>query len=487
MFVGVPISALRTDCYKTPIGLKDWLVSFPYRILPVAIASVLTLSSCTDRQYDLLTGPEPLESDEQVPAKTGVCLMPNGGIPLESGVTELLICGVTVRIGPYVPGTVFGEFQSGPDAKASSIVIPPTFRPQANWLFDPPVSSATIIFFNYTSDEKYMIAFNAAGEAVDIVTFAGHVLGVTRTVSGLGIVRVSVGGPGAFGLTFLSFVRAGLELTCTPASVTRGEPTSCTASAMPAGATLQVQEWSFVGAGGLTANEVSNESTWSGPLVVSGTVTVRALVDETELTSDATVTVGARNWSAVHPSFEVVDASPGLRAEPRPTEIGQFGAVQFEVTADGAVAAVAEVPSGPNAGFHYLTAIPYGVRARVFVNTVALRVRSEFWYTQPRRRRTNAAGEDLCGRADVVPFIAVVREHEGMTFASGSHTRFYRDKLFELAGPPLENVVMGQLFAVLSAVNTPFADAMEAAGIESDKADDAQNAPMYCFFTGTRY
>ena len=46
---------------------------------------------------------------------------------------------------------------------------------------------------------------------------------------------------------------------------------------------------------------------------------------------------------------------------------------------------------------------------------------------------------------------------------------------------------MGQLFAVLSAVHTPFAAAMEAAGIESDKADDAQNAPMYCFFTGIRY
>ena len=413
--------------------------------------------------------------------------MPNGGIPLESGVTELLICGVTVSIGPFAPGTVFGELQSPPDASASSLIIPPTFDPRANWLFDPPVSSATIIFFNFSSAEQYMIAFNAAGEAVDIVTFAGDVLNVLGTVSGSGIVRVSVGGPGPFGVTFLSFVRAGLELTCTPASVIRGEPTSCTASPMPTGATLEVQEWSFLGAGGLTVNEESNESVWSGPLVVSGTVTVRALVDGTEMTSDAIVSVGARNWSAVRPSFDVVDASPGLRAEPRPTEIGQFGAVQFEVTADGAVAAVTEVPSGPNAGLHYLTAIPYGVRARVFVNTVALRVGSAFWFTQPRRRRTNAAGEDLCSRADVVPFIGVVRIHEGMTFASGSHTRFYRDKLFELAGPSLENVVMGELFAVLSAVNTPFAVAMEAAGIESDKADNAQNAPMYCFFTGIRY
>ena len=53
-------------------------------------------------------------------------------------------------------------------------------------------------------------------------------------------------------------------------------------------------------------------------------------------------------------------------------------------------------------------------------------------------------------------------------------------------GPSLENVVMGQLFEVLSAANTPFAAAMEAAGIESDRAD-VENAPQYCFFTGIEY
>ena len=133
MFVGVPISALRTDCYKTPIGLKDWLVRFPYRIMPVAIASVLTLSSCTDRQYDLLTGPERLGSDEQVPAQTGTCLVPNPGIYLESGVTELLICGVTVSIGPYAPGTVFGEFPRRPEPLAARRGTSPTVEQRVGY------------------------------------------------------------------------------------------------------------------------------------------------------------------------------------------------------------------------------------------------------------------------------------------------------------------------------------------------------------------
>ena len=102
---------------------------------------------------------------------------------------------------------------------------------------------------------------------------------------------------------------------------------------------------------------------------------------------------------------------------------------------------------------------------------------------QPTRPYTDAAGFVRCARADVQPFQAVFRRHEGSTLAAGSHTRFYRDKLDATAPPQLEGIVAEKPFQVLGRANPIFSNAMTLAQAESGKADDAANRPTYCLFT----
>ncbi len=163
---------------------------------------------------------------------------------------------------------------------------------------------------------------------------------------------------------------ATLEITCVPASVMRGNPVDCTATS-GAEANIVVKEWSFSGTNGLTAGEMSGVNPWSGPLVTGGTVTVKADVDGMETTATTSVSVTARNWAGVTPSFTVAESSPGPLPG-NPTVIGDFGKIGFRPVATSQAAAVAQVPSGPNVGMNYLRRIPYGIEATVHVNTVAL-------------------------------------------------------------------------------------------------------------------
>lgn len=227
-------------------------------------------------------------------------------------------------------------------------------------------------------------------------------------------------------------------------------------------------------------DEASDANPWQGALVVGGKVTVTAEVDGVEGSAETTVTVTARDWSSTTTPFTVSEDSPGpLPATP--VQVGDLGKVGFRPAV--LTSAITEVPDGPNAGLHYLSGIPYGIEAIIHVNTTALKQGSQFWQWQPRRRFTDAAGIAHCSRADVVPFQAVVRNHEGSTLAQGSHARFYRDKLDDLAGPALEDIVAPEAFAVLGLANPRFEAAMQTAQTESAKADDAANRPSYCLFT----
>jgi len=82
----------------------------------------------------------------------------------------------------------------------------------------------------------------------------------------------------------------------------------------------------------------------------------------------------------------------------------------------------------------------------------------------------------------VAPFEAVVRRHEGLTMASGSHTRFCKDKLDQVAGPPMEDVVAKEAFMVFDGADSVFMDAMTQALTETNKADSPEYRPSYCLF-----
>jgi len=273
---------------------------------------------------------------------------------------------------------------------------------------------------------------------------------------------------------------ATLELDCTPTSVVRGDDVACTASANPASSTLVVKEWSFADGSGLTAGETSSTNPWMGPLVVSGTVTVRADVDGAEMTADAPVTVQARNWSNELASFNVVEDNPGPLPV-MPTVVGDLGQIGYFPQLDPGK--LMEVPAGPNQRLYYLTGIPYGIEARVNVNTVALAQGSAFWQKQAPLKYINAAGDEICGKADVLLFPQVVRDHEGIGMMADSHARLFKDKMDQLMGPALEGAVAGTDFELVGVFNPLFLNVVAQADLEDDKADLPPLVPMFCFFT----
>jgi hypothetical protein len=80
------------------------------------------------------------------------------------------------------------------------------------------------------------------------------------------------------------------SLSCSPSTVTRGDTVTCTVSNTAAG---NITSWQFDG-GNATVIGPSKTLTWSGPMVVSGTVTVR--VNSLSFMAQSDITVNPRSW-----------------------------------------------------------------------------------------------------------------------------------------------------------------------------------------------
>ena len=90
---------------------------------------------------------------------------------------------------------------------------------------------------------------------------------------------------------------AELILICTPETVVRIEqPVTCAASATPAEADLEIVRWTFRGGDAPDIVENTRSRTWAGPMAISGTVHVEALVNGEPKFEEVEVTVTPRHW-----------------------------------------------------------------------------------------------------------------------------------------------------------------------------------------------
>lgn len=274
-----------------------------------------------------------------------------------------------------------------------------------------------------------------------------------------------------------------LSLLC-PTSVARaGQAAICVASASDIHAAVAISAWHFdPDSSGLTRVDRSVDVTdlsWAGRMATSGTVVVDGTVDGTPGSARAHINVTARDWSQVFPAFSTNEIDPGSLPEV-PDSLGDLGHIGFHPSTLGT--SVKEIMGGPNRGLNYLSAPPYAIEARINVNTVALAVKSRFWFNQPPQRYVRPDGTEGCARRDVVPFIPVIRRHEGVGLFPGSHARFFQDTLFAETGLSLEAVVGNSGWSVLNVANSRFRAVMSAAQRESAKADSKAYRPSYCFF-----
>jgi len=67
----------------------------------------------------------------------------------------------------------------------------------------------------------------------------------------------------------------------------------------------------------------------------------------------------------------------------------------------------------------YFTEVPVEALSRIRINRIALSTNSDFYNLQPKN-----ASPGKCKRSDVVPFLPLVEDHEGLTL-SRHHTPVY--------------------------------------------------------------
>jgi hypothetical protein len=170
---------------------------------------------------------------------------------------------------------------------------------------------------------------------------------------------------GGFTLTVTEVVQqqpATLVLECNGArgavSVERGASLSCAARTEPAGGQVTDARWTFrdTQGDGPAITGPAGQNTWSGPMVVGGTVTLAAKVNGDEQSATAAVTVTKRAWRDVLPERRTVHCpAAGVADCPlnvplvHDMDVGQTR-VRWRILPRGR-----RITAGPNTGWNYFS------------------------------------------------------------------------------------------------------------------------------------
>ncbi len=148
------------------------------------------------------------------------------------------------------------------------------------------------------------------------------------------------------------------KLSCSPSPATRGQTATCTASVTgaPAGATISYSGWKFTD-GTNTVTSTNSAATWSGTMVVGGTVSVTIKVNQQSFPLSASVSVNNRNWHTSPASANQVPNGTFITLPVPPQNTGQdsgLGSSQWRAEDSGAPGSTI-ADNGPNHGFYFYT------------------------------------------------------------------------------------------------------------------------------------
>lgn len=244
------------------------------------------------------------------------------------------------------------------------------------------------------SDEKLELEFDGV---VDEVEFFARALSGTE-------VR-AIAGAGSAG----KCKKPGLEVSCSPDPIVRGEEITCEASARSSGEAPDVRRWFFEDGG--SAVEVERTlPTWSGTMVVSGTVSVVGGPIEAPDTARTEVAVSARNWND-RPPQQVTEIrcsgrGSGCPLRDPPQTFADIAQGQFRPAniLRPFTRRIEEVTAGPNTGWWFLEGDDGPLvfqEYRIFLHDLLFDPSDPFW----RRRST-------CSPRQVSLYRSEVRRHE---------------------------------------------------------------------------
>lgn len=162
-------------------------------------------------------------------------------------------------------------------------------------------------------------------------------------------------------------------LTLAPTSLTRGATLNATVNVTPtAGQSIQVVGWAYTTAAGETvtrpASDAGFQTGWSGPVALSGTMTLRYTATPTggqagapqAITAPVTVTDRTGGTWAAAPTLGAEAAFAGQPSPPRLyRQLGRHNVPAPTLPTPTTKA----IPAGPNAGFTYVESITAGTYA----------------------------------------------------------------------------------------------------------------------------
>ena len=392
-------------------------------------------------------------------------------------------CGFEVNVIPtmYV-GNGFGAFQNVQYGYGPSSPIRITFaapvRELSVTVADPDFAgnSATITTPSGTSTQQFL-----HDGAPGVMTYD------TALFSDSGITQLDLTpAPNDWVYYFeISFVPAPfIRVTCTPSNgVIRFTTTvTCTAAPSKSGMTAQINEWRFRGRAPFAyvqVTETLSTNTWAGPVAASGAISAHGTLSDGSTNSGS-----ARVMTEYRRAF--LDSLPDILKQEdsaadlpvRPDSVSKLGHVHVPVGTSAWLdfGWYDSLPKGgPGSGYLFFKKVPIRVLLTIHINRVALKESSAFWFNQRKNRQGT-----WCSRADVVPFVPVVEQHEGINWDQGSHTERFRAKLLQIAAVGMEPVV-GRNDTELQAQGDTFASKLvKAAADSSDVADSFP--PQYCNF-----
>jgi hypothetical protein len=278
-----------------------------------------------------------------------------------------------------------------------------------------------------------------------------------------------------------------LELNCNGSSdslrITRADDVRCVVAG-----TTQVTGWDFAADGTGYRNPSGGGAPftgmeWKGPVVLSGTITVRALVAGQEDTRNVRVTVGPRVWAGKQVQRQAAEEPASASHAPaRPDSVQQLGHIHSFLYLELSRDKWEPILSGPNANLAYLVDPPISYEGVIHVNRTALAVGSDFWNAQYRRQRSSGVVDCLQREADITGFIPVILKHEGVGFDPKSHAFLFVTEVERAGNPEFERVVgtsVQDLETQSGAIVKTVGGLAETA---SARADSAGYAPPWCRF-----
>lgn len=476
----------------------------------VVVLTLLAAVACSESPVERTMGPEATTIDS-VAWRAQMAHRP--GLFLSETMTDCASACTFIPTNYHCGGTkVECSFQGDPVTAKPNSIVPRTavVTGSGALLCNSTMGRVVGYFLGIEVASADMVPIDQSDCGADNITFGG-----TATItSEEGIDSVVIepmspwtfpvqgGGTGiasAFYTVQLNDEGIPFTLSCTP-TVVRGAAVTCTATKVGSG-TKTITQWQFDNSlDGTSKIRTANVSslTWTGTLIVPGTVSIRASINGTPFAlpiKSNPISVTPRNWNATPITHNFTIKSPsGLSATPHTVE-AELGLTDVGLDEVSPLPLVQISDGGPNDTYQYFSTPPFIPASAVGVNE-AMNVNSQwynFQYAKDGKHKIPGTNRNasFCGNARVPQMRPTIEAHERIQWQNqpNSHTAIFFTSADSIIRFDAESAG-GQFIATLTLLNTLQSRAStisKAMDNDQQRNNIHMTLPDSLFFVGPTY